>query len=125
MKRYEACTYLREANILPDRINLMKTFLAALLGTLFILCATSAFSQNILSSEVQPLQFASHPQHASQHAMAQESSLFGNSPYTYAKGEVPLAELGSPIYFVPLGDLARAAKKEHAHDRKAEKVFEN
>src|SRR5258707_15883530 len=100
MKRHEACTYLREANIRPDRINLMKTLLGTLLGTLFILCATSAFSQSIISSEVQPLRLAEHPQHASQHAMAQESSLFENSSYSYAKGEVPLAELGSPIYFV-------------------------
>jgi hypothetical protein len=56
--------------------------------------------------------------------MAQESSLFENSSYSYAKGEVPLSELGSPIYVVPLGDLARAAKKAHANDRKAEKVLE-
>jgi hypothetical protein len=121
MQWYDACTYLREPTSSLDRINLMKT----LLGTLFILCATSAFSQSIISSEVQPLRLAEHPQHASQHAMAQESSLFENSTYSYAKGEVPLAELGSPIYFVPLGDLARAAKKDHASDRKAEKVLEN
>src|ERR1700722_3576699 len=99
---------------------LMKT----VLGTLVILCATSAFSQSVISSEVQPLRFSEHPQHASQHAMAQESSLFENSSYSYAKGEVPLSELGSPIYFVPLGDLARAARKEHANDRKAQKVLE-
>jgi hypothetical protein len=112
--------YLREPTSSPDGINFMKT----VLGTLFILCATSAFSQSVISSEVQPLRFSEHPQHASQHAMAQESSLLGDSPYSYAKGEVPLSELGSPIYVVPLGDLARAAKKEHANDRKAEKVLE-
>jgi hypothetical protein len=104
----------------PDRINVMKTLLA----TLFLLCATSAFSQSVISGEVQPLRFTEHPQHASQHAMAPESTLFGSSSYSYAKGEIPLSELGSPIYVVPLGDLARAARKEHANDRKAEKILE-
>ena len=98
----------------------MKT----LFGTFVILCATSAFSQNVVTSDVQPLRMNDHPQHASQHAMAQESSLFGGSTYSYAKGEVPLAELGSPIAYVPLGDLAREARKEHANDRKAVRVFE-
>jgi hypothetical protein len=121
MKWYDACTYLHEPTSSPDRINLMKT----VIGTLFILCATSAFSQSIISSEVRPLGFSEHREHASQHAMAQEVSLFENSSYSYAKGEVPLAELGSPIYRVPLGDLARAARKEHANDRKAEKVLED
>ncbi|HXM69121.1 MAG TPA: hypothetical protein VN911_20505 [Candidatus Acidoferrum sp.] len=98
----------------------MKT----LLGSFVILCATSAFSQSVISGDIQPLRMSDHPQHASQHAMAQESSLFESSTYSYAKGEVPLAELGSPIYYVPLGDLAREARKEHANDRKAVRVFE-
>jgi hypothetical protein len=98
----------------------MKT----LLCTFVILCATSVFSQSVVTSDVQPLRISDHPQHASQHALAQESNLFGGSTYSYAKGEVPLAELGSPIAYVPLGDLAREARKEHANDRKAVKVFE-
>jgi hypothetical protein len=98
----------------------MKT----LLGSFVILCATSAFSQSVISGDIQPLRMSDHPQHASQRAMAQESSLFESSTYSYAKGEVPLAELGSPIYYVPLGDLAREARKEHANDRKAVRVFE-
>jgi hypothetical protein len=97
----------------------MKT----LLGTLFLLCGTSAFCQNVISGEVYPLRFSEHPEHASQHALANESSLLESSSYSYYKGEVPLAELGSPIYYVPLGDLARTAKKEHVNDRKAVKTF--
>jgi hypothetical protein len=98
----------------------MKT----ILGSLLLLCATSAFSQSVTPSEAQPLQMNGNPQHASQHAMAQESSLFGSSTYSYAKGEIPLAELGSPIPYVPLGDLARQARKEHANDRKAARTLE-
>lgn len=94
----------------------------------FFLCiSASAFGQAaaVMSAYPQPLHMIEHPEHASLHAMAQESSLLGGSAYSYAKGEVPLAELGSPIYYVPLGDLAREARKEHAHDLKATKIFEN
>lgn len=57
--------------------------------------------------------------------MAEESSLLSLPSYSYAKGEVPLAELGSPIYQTPLGDIARVARKEHAFLPKAVKVFED
>jgi hypothetical protein len=103
----------------------MKTMICAL----FFLCAASAaFSQAAgVSATVQPLQMADHPQHASQHSMAQESSLFSTSGYDYAQGEVPLAELGSPIYETPLGDIARSYRKERtaSNSPKAAKVSEN
>lgn len=90
----------------------MKTILC----TLFLLCATAGFSQNgqILSSYVQPMQMAEHDLHASQHDLAQETSLLSTSCYSYAKGEVPLSELGSIEYETPLGDVARAFRKERA-----------
>lgn len=93
----------------------------------FLCMSVAAFGQTaaVLSAYPQPLHMTEHPEHAAQHALAQETSLFGSSGYSYAKGEVPLAELGSPIYHAPLGDLARAAKKEHASDPKAIRVFEN
>ncbi len=50
--------------------------------------------------------------------MAQETSL-ENWAYTYAKGEVPLAEVGTLPRPVPLGDVARAYRKEHAFAPKA------
>jgi hypothetical protein len=107
----------------PDRINLMKS-------TIFVLCflcATAAFAQNapVQSGVVQPIQMIDHPQHASEHAMATESTLLSTSPYGYAKGEVPLVELGSLKYETPLGDVARAYRKEHAAVPKAAKVAEN
>ncbi len=103
----------------------MKTTIVAL-SFLCFLCATTALGQSapVLSNVPSPIQMQDHPQHASEHALAQESSLFGNSPYTYAQGEVPLADLGSPIYQTPLGDIARANKKEHIGAAKAIKVLE-
>ena len=103
----------------------MKTTIVAL-SFLCFLCATTALGQSapVLSNVPSPIQMQDHPQHASEHALAQESSLFGNSPYTYAQGEVPLADLGSPIYQTPLGDIARANKKEHITAAKAIKVLE-
>jgi hypothetical protein len=98
--------------------------------TIFVLCflcATAAFAQNapVLTGNPQPLEIADHPQHASQHAMAPESTLLSTSPYGYAQGEVPLVELGSLEYQTPLGDVARAYRKEHAVVPKAAKVSEN
>ena len=104
----------------------MKTTIVAL-SFLCFLCATTALGQSapVLSNIPSPIQMQDHPQHASEHPMALESSLLSsNSPYTYAQGEVPLAELGSPIYLTPLGDIARANRKEHTTAAKAIKVLE-
>jgi hypothetical protein len=104
----------------------MKITIVAI-SFLCFLSATSAFAQSapVLSNIPAPIQMPDHPQHASEHAMALESSLFGsNSPYTYAQGEVALADLVSPVYHTPLGDIARANKKEHATAPKAIRVLE-
>jgi hypothetical protein len=101
----------------------MKTTLIVLC----LLCATAAFAQNapVLSGQAQPMQMLEHPGHASEHSMAPETSLLTSvSPYTYAQGEVPLAELGSLPYETPLGDVARAFRKEHVEAPKAMKVLE-
>lgn len=103
----------------------MKTTILA--RFLCLLCATSAFAQSagVLTGTPQPMQMSEHPQHASQHSMAQESNLFGSNPYSYAKGEQPLSEFGSgPRYETPLGDVARAYRKEHASATKAVKALE-
>ena len=103
----------------------MKTIIIALC----FLCPSAAFAQSapVLSNTSAPLVMFEHPQHAAEHAMAQETSLLTSrlSPYTFAKGEVPLAELGSPMpYETPLGDVARAYRKEHFDAPKATKVLE-
>lgn len=103
----------------------MKTTL--ILISLFFLCATAALGQTAssMSSEPQMVVVPSHPQHATQHDLAQEQSLLSNSAYTYAQGERPLWEFG-PVSAppVPLGDTARAYRKEHATAKKAEIIWE-
>ena len=101
----------------------MKTTIFALC----FLCATAAaFGQaaSVLSNNPQPMQMADHPQQASQHAMAPESSLLGASAYSYAHGEQPVVDFGTLPRETPLGDIARAYRKEHSSVPKAVKVFE-
>ena len=97
--------------------------------TLFILCflgATTALGQTagVLSNQPAIIQIPDHPQHAAQHDLAPEQSLLGSDLYSYAKGERPLWEFGPISQPVPLGDLARAARKEHELAKKAEFIFE-
>ena len=92
-----------------------------------LLCASTAFGQTagVLSSVATPVVMVDHPQHASEHAMGTESNLLGSSAYSSAQGEQPLWEFGSSKYEVPLGDVARALRKDHVLDKKATKVSEN
>lgn len=104
----------------------MKTAIVVISFFCF-LCATAAFGQTatVLSNTPSPFQISDHPQHATDHALATETSLFrSSSPYSFAQGEVPLAELASPVYYTPLGDIARAARKEHSTLPKAVMVLE-
>lgn len=100
------------------------------LFVLFILCTASAFGQigaAVLSNQPQVIQSPSHPLHAEMHAMATEQPLVGGGPgtYTYAQGERPLWEFGSPLPEpTPLGDVARAVRKEKLAVKKAEIVLE-
>jgi hypothetical protein len=96
---------------------------------LFVLCilgATTAFGQSFggaaLSSEVQVFQMPSHTQHASQQPMGQEQSLLGQSGYFLVQGERPLWEVQPLAPTVPLGDIARAFRKEHETAKKADFV---
>jgi hypothetical protein len=58
--------------------------------------------------------------------MATEQFLVGGSTstYTYAQGERPLWEFGSVVEPTPLGDVARAYRREKLGAKKAQKVFE-
>lgn len=100
----------------------MKTTLILL----FTLCAASAFGQlaGALPSQAVVIQIPDHPQHADQHALATEQSLVGGGSYTYAQGERPLWEFGPVSQPTPLGDVARAFRKEKLETRKATIVFE-
>lgn len=101
----------------------MKT---ALFATIF-LCSAAAFGQaGAISSQTMPLQMPDHPQHASFTSMASEHPIVGGAPdgYTYAKGERPLWEFGPVTEPTPLGDVARAFRKEKLTAKKAEIVLE-
>jgi hypothetical protein len=106
----------------------MKTSLCAFAFGLFLMCGGSAFGQSVSVLTNNPQPFTSpddRPLHAAEHAMGSETSLLSLSSISYAKGEVPLAELASPVYHTPLGDIAREYKKEHAMLPKATRIAEN
>jgi len=99
----------------------MKTTLLVL----FVLCSVAAFGQNgSVSNQPIILELPDHPQHASVHDMAQEQPIVGGTMYSYAQGEQPLWEFGPVSQQVPLGDVARAYRKQKLTARKAEIVFE-
>jgi hypothetical protein len=112
--------------LLRKKDHLMKTTLLAVCFLCFLGATTAALGQTapVLNGQAQPLQMSGHPEHASEHSMGRDTSLFGSSAYSYEKGEVPLWEFGSPIHHTPLGDLARQARKEHAALPKATVVLE-
>jgi len=99
--------------------------------TIFILCflcfTAACFGQaaSVQSNNPQPMSMPDdRPQHASQHALAQESSLLGASDISYAKGDRPMSEFVTLTRETPLGDIARAYRKEHITAAKAVKVME-
>lgn len=100
----------------------MKNILLVLL----LFCAASAFGQAALSNQPMVLEFSQHPQHASVTPMADEHPLVGGAPntYTFAHGERPLWEFGPVSEPVPLGDVARAYRKQKMTAKKAEFVLE-
>ncbi len=102
----------------------MKTIVFAIL----LACATAALGQTagVLSSQPQILVIPDNPRHAQHTPMAQEQNLWGNeSPYTYAKGEVPLSDFAMASQATPLGDVARSYRKEHVSAKKATIVWAN
>ena len=95
-----------------------------------ILCATAALGQSVaggaaLSAEPQIIQMCSHPQHAAQRPMAIEQTLLETYQTVHAHGIRPLWEVGSLNDEVPLGDIARALRKERETAKKAEKNWQN
>lgn len=94
---------------------------------LFLLVTASAFAQygSAIGGEAHMLQVPDHPQHADIQPMAREQLLVGGTGQTYATGERPLWEFGSPFPPAPpLGDVARAYRQEKLTARKATIVFE-
>lgn len=109
--------------VLRMETELMKKLLFAIV----FLGATAAFGQaGSISSQATPIQFSEHPQHASITAMACEHTLVGGTAdnYNYAHGERPLCEFGPVTEPTPLGDVARAFRKQKLAAKRAEIVFE-
>ncbi|HEV7218825.1 MAG: hypothetical protein ACHP8A_06185 [Terriglobales bacterium] len=101
----------------------MKT---SLLFAIFLACATAAFGQNYGPALTSSISLPDHPEHAQRAPMAREQNLWGSeSPYTFAKGELPLSEFARASAAVPLGDVARNYRKEHASVKKAVIVWAN
>jgi hypothetical protein len=102
----------------------MKTLLFALC----LLLTTAAFGQAIgyasVSNQPVVIQVPSHPLHAAPQPMAQEQSLLTGSAYVTVQGEKPLWELARIPETMPLGDVARLLRKQHATAKKATIVFE-
>jgi hypothetical protein len=104
----------------------MKT---VLFGLCF-LSATAALAQSgggsALNAEPQMLVFPSHAQHASPRPMGHAQDLREASGSSFAQGERPLWEVAPVSQAVlPLGDAARALRKEHAAAKKAEIIWNN
>src|ERR1700757_1140402 len=100
--------------------------------TFFLFCvlfASLAWGQtpgaSVLYSTPQPLRQPSHPEHASQASLAGSQSLLGTGAYSSAKGERPLWEVAPLVHQTPLGDTARAVRKEKETAKKATFVREN
>jgi hypothetical protein len=102
----------------------MKTIIFASL----LLCAAAALGQASPGGavHVQALEFDNSPQHADRKPMAVEQPLVGAGAdtYSYAQGERPLWEFGPVSQPVPLGDVARAYRKQKLTEPKAQVVFE-
>ena len=93
---------------------------------LFVVCIFSAvgavgqtMSSYSLNAQPQLFVIPDHPQHASRTELAQEQDLRERSVITYAQGERPLWEFMPPPRFVPIADLARIFRDEHAKAKKA------
>lgn len=94
---------------------------------LCLLCATAAFGQ-YSSLGYAPTQSTyrvpEHSARAFSQPMAVEQNLIGITAYSSAQGEMPLWEAPAQSHQAPLGDIARALRKEHATAKKARLVLE-
>jgi hypothetical protein len=98
------------------------------LFVVWVFCAMGTMAQvsgSAVSGQAHPLVMSGNPQRASQAALAVEHNLMERSGATYAKGERPLWEVMPEAPVVPLGDSARALRKEHAAAKKAVRVWSN
>jgi len=102
----------------------MKT---TLLLVFCFICTLGAFGQNAIvpSTLMSAFQVTGHAYPAGPAGMAATKDLLEGSQVYIAHGERPLWEVAPIIHETPLGDSARALKKEHEAVKRAEIVWEN
>jgi len=117
--------------VLEREIKTMKSFSILVLG-ICIFCAVGAFGQvnmgSAMSAPEEGFQMPDHPQVAANLGMGLERDLMGRSQSISDRGEMPLweaMEMMPPRLVTPLGDSARALRKEHAMAPKAVIVWTN
>jgi hypothetical protein len=94
---------------------------------LFLLLATGAFAQTVLSgsSLARNFQPTEHQDRATSQDLGVEQNLLGSNTVFIGHGEMPLSEVPLMFHEVPLGDSARALKQEHVKVKKAHIVWTN
>jgi hypothetical protein len=109
----------------------MKNF-SMLVLALCIFSAVGAFGQvnfgSAMTAPEEGFQMADHAATASRTPLGREIDLLEVSQTTVSQGEIPLweaMEMMPPRPVTPLGDLARAIRKEHALAPKAVMVWNN
>lgn len=97
------------------------------LVVLCIFCGATAFGQSSAANgQAHMLSMPENSQHASQIPMAQPADLLEHSGTTWAHGERPLWEvMPEKTPDPPLGDVARALRKQHTATKKATKIWTN
>jgi hypothetical protein len=116
----------RRASVFGEQLGEINTMKITLFALCF-LCATAALGQSLggsvgSASMSSTIQMTSHPERAAQAPMALEQSLFDHSGYFFVEGERPLWEVQPLSPKVPLGDIARALRKNHETAKKADFV---
>jgi hypothetical protein len=107
-------------------INKMKTLF--FLFVVCVFCAVGAVAQvsgGTMNAQPQALVMPGHPMRATQTVLPAGQSLMERSGSTSAHGQRPLWEVMPEAQGVPLGDTARAWRKEHATAKKAATVWSN
>jgi hypothetical protein len=105
----------------------------AMKTTIFVfcfLCTTAALGQSFggslgTAAMSSTYQITGHQQQAAAHTMAQEQNLLSGTGGVYIEhGERPLWEVAPPDPpTIPLGDVARAYRKQHESAKKAQFVY--
>ena len=109
--------------------NMKHLFFVSLAVCIFFAVSAAGQVSGVLNAQPQMFEMPSHPQQASQQAMGQSRDIMERSVSVWGQGEKPLweamQEMGTLAAVTPLGDSARALRKEHVAVKKATIVWSN